>query len=62
MERELLASLIEVVDHGNRVFEAAHSKKGARLRPAVRIDRPWDKRTPRRRQSTAEEVRAFLSV
>jgi hypothetical protein len=62
---ELLATLIEVVDQGNRMFLAVHAKKGAEVPKPLKIPRPRDtvkerKQQGERRLSTPEEVRAVL--
>lgn len=61
---ELLASLIEVVDAGNRLFVRANSKKGAKAPPAIEVKRPWvkeSKKGVKRRQASASEIMAFVA-
>lgn len=60
---ELLATLIEVIDYGNRLFIMANSKKGARHPKPIKVIRPYqpEPERPRRRQATGEEMRAFFS-
>jgi hypothetical protein len=55
---ELLATLIEVVDHGNRNFEAAHLRRGAMKRQPIRIPRPGG---TARAMSSPDDVRAFMA-
>lgn len=45
---ELMASLIEVADFGNRWYIAAHidSKKGGKVPDAIRVPRPGERRSP----------------
>lgn len=64
---ELVAGLIEVVDHGNRLFFAAHAKKGSQTPDPIRIHRPRrrgqaaDEEAPtERRPATSEELKAFF--
>lgn len=40
---ELLADLIEVTDHGNRLFFQAHSAEGTRQPEPLRVRRPSDR-------------------
>lgn len=58
---ELLAVLIELIDHSNRMYLSVNSKKGTPLPPAVRIPRPGEQaKQSRRRPSTPDELkRAF---
>ena len=55
---ELLATLAELVDVGNRQFVAANTKKGARKPKPIKIRRPWD--PTERRRATAEETQELL--
>lgn len=59
---ELLATLVEVVDIGNRDFAAVHSDKGSPPRKPIRVPRPGHEAepAPARRQATPEEMRAFF--
>lgn len=59
---ELLAVLVELVDEGNRLFGAAHSKEGRPHRKPVEVLRPADiiERAKPRRQSTPEELARFF--
>lgn len=64
---ELLASLIEVTDYGNRLFFSANTKKGTAAPPAVQINRPGQgpRRppeaggTPAPKMATPAEIRQF---
>jgi hypothetical protein len=56
---ELLATLIEVVDQGNRLVIMANTKKGTRVPDPIEIPRPYDR--AHRRLSTIEEQRKFFA-
>lgn len=57
MSEELLASVCELLDVNNRQFATAHSKKGTKLPPALRITRPY---TKPKRNATAREIRRLM--
>lgn len=60
---ELLAALIEVVDMGNRMYHAAHTRKGTTPLTPVEIRRPGGTRhdtTTERRRPTREDFRMAL--
>lgn len=54
--QELLATIAELVDAGNRLFFSANSKKGTRLPRPIRIPRPSERRRRRKRNATGEEL------
>ena len=62
---ELLATLVELTDHGNRMYFGAHAKKTERVWEPVKIERPWKETvepishrpTQPRKQSTPSEMR-----
>lgn len=56
---ELLAVLAEQVDAGNRLFFAAHAKKGTRPPKPLEIRRPGQVQQRRRQSSPAEVARFF---
>ena len=56
---ELLATLIETVDMGNRMFYRAHQKPGARSLPPLRVPRPRDRAKEKRQATTAEIIEAL---
>jgi hypothetical protein len=56
-----MALLIEVLDRHDRNFIGAHSKKGTRPPPALRVPRPSDKREKaKRRPATPAELKAII--
>jgi hypothetical protein len=55
---ELLAAIAQLVDHSNRLFVSANSKKGAKVPRPIAIPRPGD-RARERRQASGEEVAAM---
>lgn len=55
---ELTAMVAELVDHSNRMYLMANSKKGTRLPPPLFIPRPGQPR--RRRKPTKAELKASL--
>lgn len=57
---ELLATLIEAVDIGNRNFEAVHSKPGSPKRQPIKIPRPSGQ-AKGRAMSSPDDVRAFMA-
>lgn len=57
---ELLATLCELVDAGNRTFVKAHSKPGSQEPKPIRITRPWQRAEPRK-PSPKDEVVAFFT-
>lgn len=57
---ELLASIIEVIDHGNRLLFAVHKQKSAKVPKPIKITRPGA-RIERKQLATPEETRAFFS-
>lgn len=58
-QEELLATLIEVVDAGNRLFHKAHSKKGATQPKPIKVPRPADP-TRKKRKATSEDLKAMF--
>lgn len=68
LKAELLASLIEVIDYGNRNFIMANSKKGTKPPQPIRVPRPTDSASralPMEtaeppRHATASEIKAFF--
>lgn len=60
---ELLATLIEMTDHGNRMYFGAHTKKGTQVWDPVEINRPWkeaaEERRPRRKATVSEMKNVF---
>lgn len=57
---ELLASLIEVVDLGNRWFFGANTKKGSQQPKPIKIPRPRDDEKEPRKPSTPDEIQSFM--
>jgi len=55
---ELLATLLELVDLGNRQFVSANSKRGQVQPDPIIIRRPT---TPPKRRATPEETEAFFA-
>ena len=61
-KEELLAIMIEVLDHGNRLFFSANRAKGARMPDPIRIRRPWERSEdakPRPKPTHAQVKRFF---
>lgn len=59
---ELLATIAEVLDAGNRMYFRAHAKKNARLPKALRIPRPSERRRRPKRKATAEEIARMVGA
>lgn len=61
---ELLATLIEVVWEGHRLFFSAHAKKGKKPPAPLKVPRPTrsGEQTPPKEQSTREELLAAFSA
>lgn len=59
---ELLALVAEVIDHGNRLFFKAHSKRGAQQPKPLKITRPADplEEPKKRRPATSEDLREMF--
>lgn len=58
---ELLATIAELVDLGNRMFMQANTKEGTRLPTPLRIPRPYPERAPAPKPlSTIDEQKAFF--
>lgn len=58
---ELIASLIQVVDEGNRLFLAANVKQGTRLPEPIQIRRPWEEE-PQPKMTSVEDMKTFLGA
>lgn len=52
----LTALLIEVIDRHDRNFIQAHSKKGSPKPKALRVPRPTDGKTKKKRNATGDEL------
>lgn len=58
---ELLASVVELIDHSNRMFFSANAKKGAQVWKPIHIARPQAAEEPREpKLSTRWEVYKFF--
>lgn len=57
---ELLATVAQLIDLGNRQFAMANSKRGSRMPEGIKIRRPWERTI--KRQATAAEVQALLGL
>lgn len=59
---ELLATVVELVDAGNRSFFRVHSKRGAQQPKPIKVTRPADPNEPpkRRRKATSEDLVAMF--
>ena len=62
---ELLAIIAEILDHGNRLFLMANTKKGAKMPPPLEIARPGrpsrKELEKQRRKPSHQEVVDFFS-
>lgn len=59
---ELLATLTELVDLGNRMFFSVNARKNTKPPKPVQIPRPWRAEVPQEpiRKATHEEIVAFF--
>lgn len=53
---ELLATVAELVDLGNRQFALANSKKGTKAPKPIKISRPWEVKPSSKRPASADEI------
>lgn len=59
---ELLSTLAEVTDAGNRMYYEANKKKGARPMRPLRIPRPHERRRRPKRNATGEELARMVGA
>jgi len=59
---ELLATLIELIDHGNRMYYSAHAKNPSGVWKPLKITRPIEEedQPPERKISTVEDIKRFF--
>lgn len=57
---ELLATVAELVDLGNRQFAMANSKKGSKAPKPIKITRPWEVKKAPKRVASADEISELM--
>jgi hypothetical protein len=62
---EFLATVIELLDHGNRMYYGAHRpKSGAQVWDPIKVERPWKEAAEQvagpRKQGTTADMRAVF--
>lgn len=62
---DLLATVIEMIDHGNRMFFSANAKKGANVWKPITITRPVNQPSEThepKKPSSVQEIRKFFGA
>lgn len=57
---ELLATVAELVDLGNRQFALSKSKKGSKAPKPINIKRPWEDVKQKKRAASPEEISELM--